>query len=177
MGTRGATVRYALAAAVVAALAAGAACFSERQEATSPVTTGDCGLPLDSAVVGRTQVVVAIRDFAFVPAEVHVAPGTTVVWVNCEGADIDPHTSTADGGAWDSGFLRPGVGMVVKSAGDNGFRRRLVGRLGLARHQGHDGRQSAQGSQGGTGTLKDGPARLEYHECSRRPDLKRPCNG
>ena len=107
-GTASATVRYALAAAVVAALAAGAACFSERQEATSPVTTGDCRLPLDSAVVGRTQVVVTIRNFAFVPAEVQVAPGTTVVWVNCEGADIDPHTSTADGGAWDSGFLRPG---------------------------------------------------------------------
>jgi plastocyanin len=107
-GTRSATVRYALAAAVVAALAAGAACFSERQEATSPAATGDCRLPLDSGVVGRTQVVVAIRNFAFVPAEVRVAPGTTVVWVNCEGADIDPHTSTADGGAWDSGFLRPG---------------------------------------------------------------------
>jgi amicyanin len=72
------------------------------------VVRGACSLPLDSAVIGRTQVVVAVRDFTFVPAEVRIAPGTTVTWVNCEPENIDAHTSTADGGAWDSGFLQPG---------------------------------------------------------------------
>jgi plastocyanin len=105
---RRAHARFALAALAGAALAAAAACLSERQDATSPVLRGACNLPVDSTVIGRTHVVVAVRDFTFVPAEVRVAPGTTVTWVNCEPANIDPHTSTSDGGAWDSGFLRPG---------------------------------------------------------------------
>ena len=110
MTARRVRTRHALAGALVAALAAGgvgAACFSERQAATSPVVRGACSLPLDSATIGRTQVVVALRDFNFVPAEVRVAPGTTVTWVNCEPETIDAHTSTADGGAWDSGLLAP----------------------------------------------------------------------
>jgi plastocyanin len=105
---RSSTVRSALAGAVAVAIAA-AACFSERQEsATAPQVGGGCRLPVDSTVVGRTQVIVAVRDFRFVPAQVTVAPGTTVTWVNCEGETIDPHTSTSDAGAWESGLLQPG---------------------------------------------------------------------
>ena len=111
MTARRVRARQALAGALVGALAAGAVgggCFSERQAATSPVVRGACSLPLDSATIGRTQIVVAVRQFTFVPAEVRVAPGTTVTWVNCEPENIDAHTSTADGGAWDSGLLQPG---------------------------------------------------------------------
>ena len=109
--TRRAALRRALAAALATAAAAASAitaCFSERDTPTTPVLSGACSLPLDSAVIGKTNVVVAVRDFTFVPAEVSVAPGTTVTWVNCEPATIDAHTSTSDGEAWDSGFLQPG---------------------------------------------------------------------
>lgn len=36
---------------------------------------------------------VAIRDFAFAPQVITVAPGTTIVWTN---EDEDPHTVTAN---------------------------------------------------------------------------------
>ena len=53
---------------------------------------------------GQTMTV-SIEDFFFSPANMTVAPGTTVTWVNNGRA---PHTSTADDGAWDSGTLQPG---------------------------------------------------------------------
>jgi LPXTG-motif cell wall-anchored protein len=53
---------------------------------------------------GQTMTV-SIEDFFFSPANMTVAPGTTVTWVNNGQA---PHTSTADDGAWDSGTLQPG---------------------------------------------------------------------
>ena len=42
---------------------------------------------------------VAIRNFAFDPADVPVAVGDTVVWSN---ADFVPHTATARDKSWDS---------------------------------------------------------------------------
>jgi plastocyanin len=53
---------------------------------------------------GKTMKV-SIEDFFFSPANMTVAPGTTVKWVNNGQA---PHTSTADDGTWDSGTLQPG---------------------------------------------------------------------
>jgi plastocyanin len=53
---------------------------------------------------GQTMTV-SIEDFFFSPANMTVAPGTTVTWVNNGQA---PHTSTADDGTWDSGTLQPG---------------------------------------------------------------------
>jgi plastocyanin len=53
-------------------------------------------------------VTIVVKDFAFVPANVTVAPGTTVTWT-FEGPA--PHTSTSSAGAsvrWDSGTKRPG---------------------------------------------------------------------
>jgi plastocyanin len=49
---------------------------------------------------------VKIVDFAFKPATLHVAKGTRVVWTNTGGV---AHTTTANGGAWDSGTLAPGA--------------------------------------------------------------------
>jgi len=49
---------------------------------------------------------VEIRDFAFVPARLDVAPGDTVVWVN---RDAAPHTATDSLGGWDSGELKTEV--------------------------------------------------------------------
>jgi plastocyanin len=45
---------------------------------------------------------VAIRNFNFVPDSVGVPAGGTVTWVNCEDPLHEPHTTTADGGAWNS---------------------------------------------------------------------------
>jgi plastocyanin len=48
---------------------------------------------------------VTILDFAFDPAEIEVATGTTVTWVN---EDAAPHTATADDGRFDTGRLEEG---------------------------------------------------------------------
>jgi plastocyanin len=62
-----------------------------------------------------TRHVVEMRNFGFEPAEVHVAVGDTVVWMN---RDVVPHTATA-GAKWDTGNVEAnGSGMiVVKSPG------------------------------------------------------------
>ena len=48
---------------------------------------------------------VRIENFAFAPASIKVAPGTTVVWSD---ADQIPHTSTSKDGVWDSKPIQPG---------------------------------------------------------------------
>ena len=77
------------------------------KEATAPYQPPpECSTP--GVQAGGTQAVVAIRGFAFIPDTLRIAPGTTVSWVNCEAPNIDPHTSTASGAEWDSGYLSPG---------------------------------------------------------------------
>jgi plastocyanin len=49
---------------------------------------------------------VAIKDFAFGPAELFVSVGETVNWTNDE--DGVGHTTTSDDGVWQSGTLNPG---------------------------------------------------------------------
>lgn len=53
------------------------------------------------AAAARTQNI-QIRNFAFVPAVLTVAPGTTVTWVN---ADEDPHSVVAVDKGFRSGAL------------------------------------------------------------------------
>jgi plastocyanin len=65
--------------------------------AASPVTSPAAGSP--AATTGDT---VAIRDFAFQPAALDVALGTTMTWTN---EDSVQHTATADDGSFDSGEL------------------------------------------------------------------------
>jgi plastocyanin len=64
---------------------------------------------------GKTMTV-SIKNFAFNPPNITVAPGTTVTWVN---NDQTAHTSTADDGTWDSGTLQPGksFSFTFKQAG------------------------------------------------------------
>jgi plastocyanin len=50
-----------------------------------------------------TEHAVAINDAGYAPGEVVVAPGHHVVWTN---GGVNPHTVTADGGAFDSGILQ-----------------------------------------------------------------------
>ena len=84
-----------------------AACFSERSETTEP-PGGDAALCGASPPAGTVQ----MRNFAFVPTEVRVRPGTSVTWVNCEGSAGAPHTSTSDRGVWDSPLLGPNQTFV-----------------------------------------------------------------
>ena len=96
-----------LALATGLAAAVGAACFSERNGGTGLVSTAECRVP--TSVIDSMHVVVAIRDFAFRPRSIRVPVGTTVTWVNCEPEGVEPHTTTADGGSWDSPELAPGA--------------------------------------------------------------------
>lgn len=68
---------------------------------TDPVA--DC---LEAA--GVTGPAVVIRNFTFSPATLRVAPGSRVTWVNCEGPQVEAHTSTSDDGVWASPFLSSG---------------------------------------------------------------------
>lgn len=45
---------------------------------------------------------VSIRDFAFVPRDIQITPGETIIWTNY---DIAPHTVTLRDGQADSGPL------------------------------------------------------------------------
>jgi plastocyanin len=83
-------------------------CFSERHSGLTEPAEAACSLALNSPVFGSAQALVAMRDFAFFPAEIRVPRGTTVTWVNCEPPTIDPHTSTSDGRLWASSLLGSG---------------------------------------------------------------------
>jgi plastocyanin len=88
-----------LTAGLVAGVVAG--CFSER-EAAGPVE-GECRFPLGDDIPGST--VVVISRFEYSPQEVRVRAGERITWINC---GDDEHTSTADGGEWQSPLLVPG---------------------------------------------------------------------
>jgi plastocyanin len=53
---------------------------------------------------------VEIRNNAFIPDQLNVAPGTTVTFVN---RDSVPHTATSDNKLFDSGELAPGASYPV----------------------------------------------------------------
>lgn len=55
---------------------------------------------------------VEIRKFKFVPNQLSLKPGDTLVWTNF---DIAPHTATADDKSWNTGTLKKGQSksMVV----------------------------------------------------------------
>ena len=97
----------AIAIAAVCVWAGLASCVSERATGTE-TGAGACTARLPSSAFGST--IVVISNFAFVPTEVHIRPGTKVTWVNC---DAIQHTSTADGGAWHSPLLDAGAVVTV----------------------------------------------------------------
>ena len=53
---------------------------------------------------GRTHIV-EIRKLQFSPAELEVAPGDTITWMN---HDLVPHTATSNDDGWDSGLIKAG---------------------------------------------------------------------
>ncbi len=90
-------LRMPLAVLLGAASLAGAGCFSERQMSATA--------PEDPCTQPAQEVTVEIRDYAFHPAEACVTRGGRVIWIN---RDAEPHSSTADDGAWDSGLVASG---------------------------------------------------------------------
>ena len=104
----------------------GLACFSDRPTPTATESV-DCAINLSAAAAAAgaggasdSVAVIAIKDFAFLPDTVRIPPGGRVVWVNCEPPTADQHTTTADGGAWDSGFLASGdvYALAFPESGD-----------------------------------------------------------
>jgi plastocyanin len=91
---------YSFACAAFAALVAVAGlggCFSEHVSVTAPTGEALC-------TGAQPANVVRIVDFQFSPAQMNVAAGTTVTFVNCS-AQSTEHSSTSDTGVWDSGLL------------------------------------------------------------------------
>lgn len=91
-------VRAAAAAVLVGGLVAAGSCVSERS--TGATSTDDCITPPSAAGLP----VVFIKQFAYIPAQIHVSAGQSVAWVNCE-SDNTPHTATADDASFDSRLL------------------------------------------------------------------------
>ena len=98
--------RIALALAVALLAAAGlGSCISEHQTISAPTGSGNCSIPVSSTAPGT--VIVFIRNFTFIPAQVSVKRGTKISWVNCEDPGLDAHSSVSDGGVWESPTLLP----------------------------------------------------------------------
>lgn len=107
-------------AIAVLALAAAAACFSDRPGTTDPPLTGsDCTVP--GGAIGADHAVVFVRNFRFLQDTVRIRPGMSVTWVNCEAANIEPHTTTSDDDVWDSGSLAPGASYTHRFEGAGSF--------------------------------------------------------
>ena len=87
--------------ALLAALALGSVAVAQSPApSTEPAPAVSPG-PTKSATV-KPVVVVHMKNFAFVPDTVTIAPGQTVRWVN---DDDTPHTITASDKSFDSGNL------------------------------------------------------------------------
>src|SRR5215207_9560228 len=63
-----------------------------------------------TTVPAKRTITVDIQDHAFDPAQLNVAPGTTVTFVN---KDTEAHTATADNDLFDTGVLEPGESTWV----------------------------------------------------------------
>ena len=62
--------------------------------------------PVGSAFAQEESPVVDMHGLQFVPAAIHIQPGTTVTWTN---SDPLAHTVTADDASFDSGSIDPGA--------------------------------------------------------------------
>lgn len=80
-------------------------------ETSTPTETADTTTPTQTTVPDPNgQKTVNIYNHAFDPAQLNVASGTTVRFVN---RDTEPHTATADNNLFDTGVLEPGGSFKV----------------------------------------------------------------
>jgi len=61
--------------------------------------------------------IVEMRGFEFIPAEMTVAIGDTILWIN---RDPVPHTATARDSSWDSGRIEAGDSLRMVVGGEFG---------------------------------------------------------
>jgi plastocyanin len=87
------------------AAACGGSTGTSGTTAVAPGTTAG-GTPGTTAAGGATETQVAIKGFAFNPAEVTINVGDTVTWTNDDSAN---HTVVADNGEFKSGDLGQGA--------------------------------------------------------------------
>ncbi|MGD1171712.1 cupredoxin family copper-binding protein [Mycobacterium seoulense] len=92
---------HSAAALAVAVLLAGCSASRPAAGPGTGVSTGSTSVTAPAAPVGGNQV--TIDGFAFAPATLTVAVGTTVTWTN---RDEEPHTVAASDGS----FHSPGMG-------------------------------------------------------------------
>jgi plastocyanin len=120
--------RGAVPAMLLTGVVVASSCVSDRS--TSSVNTDDCVAP--PAAAGLP--VVFIKQFAYVPAQLHVRAGDRVAWVNCE-SDGTPHTATADDASFDSAIINqnevyirafPSAGTVPYHCGLHPFMKAAV---------------------------------------------------
>jgi YVTN family beta-propeller protein len=78
---------------------------SRRVTATFPVGNAPRKIAVQPVGVDAADPNVHIKNFAFSPATITIAPGQSVTWTN---DDSIPHTATADDGKWTSGNLEQG---------------------------------------------------------------------
>ena len=107
------------AAALASALFTG--CFSEHPEGITGLSDA-CAEVARAANIPSNHVIVGIENHAFTPANVTIARGQTVTWVNCESQNIR-HTATADDGSWESPLFGPPqtYSRTFSAAGNNPY--------------------------------------------------------
>jgi plastocyanin len=71
--------------------------------ALSLAATGLVASGVGAAPTSQQTVTIGMRDYAFEPDTITIAPGTTVTWVTTSGS----HTTTSETGLWDSGRRVP----------------------------------------------------------------------
>ena len=105
-------------AAATAPSAASAAPSVEASVAASAPAAGGGAVCSESA--GTGQVAVAIKDFAFGPADIQAKVGQIITFTN---GDSAPHTATLDDGSCTTGTIAPGTsdGLVFTAAGTYPF--------------------------------------------------------
>ena len=111
------SIRLALVAAVsIGAIACGSNYSSPSTPSPTPTLTPapTTGGPVSSVTIPMGAERLGNR--AFTPADLDIAVGTTVTWMN---TDSVSHTSTSNASGWDSGIISPGrqFSFVYQSAG------------------------------------------------------------
>jgi len=109
------SLRLAVVSAVLLfAVACGDYSTSSTSPSPTPSATPPPGAPSSSITIPMGAEFLGNR--AFTAADLNIAAGTAVTWVN---GDSTSHTSTSNAAGWDSGIVAPGgqFSFVFQSAG------------------------------------------------------------
>jgi plastocyanin len=105
----------AFGAVIVGVALIASACGGGSPAATT--TTGAGGAPPTSAAPSRAGATISIKNFAFSPSTLTVAPGAKVTVTN---HDSVTHTVTSSSGKFDTGPVGPGHSVTITAPGAAG---------------------------------------------------------